>query len=547
MQNGDGYYRAMAARDARFDGLFFVGVSTTGIYCRSICSARTPRRDRCTFFPSAAAADKAGFRACFRCRPELAPGQAGADALPRLVTSAVARIDEGYLNEHDVDQLAEDLGVTGRHLRRAMVQQIGLSPVELAQSRRLALAKRLLQDTRLGLAEIAFASGFQSVRRFNALFRERFGRPPGELRRAHGSEAVARTLSLRLDYRPPLDWAGLLAFLGDRATPGVERVEGDRGGHYRRVIEVDGKVGTVAVRADPARPALWVEASLSLIGGVMKLVAKLRHLFDLDARPDAIAATLAADARLAPLLAARPGLRVPGSVDPFETTARAILGQQVSVRGATTLAGRLVERFGHPVRTDDPHLHHRFPTAAELARVAPEAIATIGLPRARAAALRGVAEAYATGRVALPEQGADAEAVTAQLLTLPGVGPWTAAYLAMRAARNPDAFPAGDLGVRRALGDVSAAEAEARSERWRPWRSYAVMYLWSSLGGARSEAPAPTPATGRTKTPGRTRAKAPTKVPAKTTTKASTKAPVKMHAKKQSNERASEREKGDAR
>jgi AraC family transcriptional regulator, regulatory protein of adaptative response / DNA-3-methyladenine glycosylase II len=480
MQNGDGYYRALAARDARFDGLFFVGVSTTGIYCRPICSARTPRRDRCSFFPSPAAAEKAGFRACFRCRPELAPGHAGQDPLPRLVASAVERIDQGFLNEHDVDRLANDLGVTGRHLRRAMVQQIGLSPVELAQSRRLALAKRLLQDTRLGLAEVAFASGFQSVRRFNALFRDRFGRPPTEIRRAHGSEAAARTLSLRLDYRPPLDWDSLLAFLGDRATPGVEEVGA---GVYRRVIEIDGKAGTVAVRPDGARPALWVEASLPLIGGVMKLVAKLRHLFDLDARPDAIAETLSRDPLLAPLVARRPGLRVPGSVDPFETTARAILGQQVSVRGATTLAGRLAERFGRPARTGDASLSRRFPSAAELAQADVETIAAIGLPKARAATLRAVAAAFASGQVSFDGHPADGEQASAALLALPGIGPWTASYVAMRAGRNPDAFPAADLGIRRALGNLGTQAAEARSERWRPWRSYAVMYLWSSLGG----------------------------------------------------------------
>jgi AraC family transcriptional regulator, regulatory protein of adaptative response / DNA-3-methyladenine glycosylase II len=477
VQNGDGYYRALAARDARFDGLFFVGVSTTGVYCRPICSARTPGRDRCSFYPSAAAAEKAGFRACFRCRPELAPGQSDQDALPRLVAQAVDRIDQGFLNEHDVDQLAQLLGVTGRHLRRAMAQQIGVSPVELAQSRKLALAKRLLQDTRLGLAEVAFASGFQSVRRFNALFRQRFGRPPRELRRAHGDQAATRTLSLRLDYRPPLDFAGLLAFLRDRATPGVEVVGA---ADYRRVVELDGQTGTVAVRADSKRPALWVQASPALVGVLMKLVARLRDLFDLDARPDAIAQTLGRDPLLAPLLARRPGLRVPGSIDAFETTVRAILGQQVSVRGATTLAGRLAARFGRAVATDDPHLHHRFPTAAELARADPDAIASVGLPRARAQAVQAVAAAFASGQLTLPGSG-DPEALAAQLQALPGIGPWTAAYVSMRAARHPDAFPAGDLGVRRALGDATAVQADRRAERWRPWRAYAVMYLWSSL------------------------------------------------------------------
>jgi AraC family transcriptional regulator, regulatory protein of adaptative response / DNA-3-methyladenine glycosylase II len=488
MQNADGFYRALASRDPRFDGIFYVGVSTTGIYCRPICSARTPGRDRCTFFASPAAAEKAGFRACFRCRPELAPGRSHQDALPRLVSNAVDRIEQGFLNEHDVDRLASELGVTGRHLRRAMARQIGVTPVELAQSRRLALAKRLLQDTRLGLAEVAFASGFQSVRRFNALFRARFDRSPSDLRRQHGTaEPAPRTLSLRLDYRPPLELPALLAFLRDRAIPGVERVAE---GSYRRVVEIDGQTGTVAVGPDPQRPALWVNVSLSLLGvfppqagrpawgpRLMKLAARLRHLFDLDAQPHAIAEVLLRDPRLAPLVRRRPGLRVPGSLDPFETTVRAVLGQQVSVRAATTLAGRLAARFGRPIQGEDPLLTHRFPTAAELARAPVEAIAAIGLPRARAQSVQAVAAAFAAGGLDLD----DPEALTAQLVALPGIGPWTASYVAMRAARQPDAFPASDLGIRRALGNIGAREAEARSQRWRPFRSYAVLHLWTSL------------------------------------------------------------------
>jgi AraC family transcriptional regulator, regulatory protein of adaptative response / DNA-3-methyladenine glycosylase II len=476
MPEDEGFYRALAARDARFDGLFYVGVSTTGIYCRPICTARTPGRDRCAFFRTPAAAEKAGFRACFRCRPELAPGSSQLHVLSRLVSSAVDRIDQGFLNEHDVDQLAGDLGVTGRHLRRAMTRQIGVSPVELAQSRRLALAKRLVQDTRLGLAEVAFAAGFKSVRRFNALFRHRFDRSPSELRQGHGDEQAQR-LSLRLDYRPPLDFTSLLGFLRDRATPGVERVTG---AGYVRLIEIDGHSGTVAVRADQARAALWVDVSLTLLAVLMKLVAKLRHLFDLDAEPQAIAAALSRDPVLAPLVRRRPGLRLPGSLDPFETTVRAVLGQQVSVRAATTLSGRLAARFGQAVATEDPRLTHRFPAAADLARAKVEEIAAIGLPRARALTLQSVAGAFAAGARGLT----DADRLTEQLLALPGIGPSTASHVAMRAARQPDAFPAADLGIRRALGNVSAAQAEARSQRWRPFRSYAVMHLWGSCSPA---------------------------------------------------------------
>jgi AraC family transcriptional regulator of adaptative response / DNA-3-methyladenine glycosylase II len=479
MPNADGFYTALAARDPRFDGIFYVGVSTTGVYCRPICSARTPGRDRCTFFDSPAAAEKAGFRACFRCRPELAPGRSHQDALPRLVGRAVDRIEQGFLNDHDVDRLARDLGVTGRHLRRAMARQIGVTPVELAQSRRLALAKRLLQDSRLGLAEVAFASGFQSVRRFNALFRARFARSPSDLRRQHGTGANPRALSLRLDYRPPLDLPALLGFLRDRAIPGVEHVAD---GCYRRVVHLDGQVGTVCVRGDRQRAALWVDVSPALLGVLMQLTARLRHLFDLDAQPQAVAQTLGADPVLGPRVRRRPGLRVPGSVDPFETTVRAILGQQVSVRAATTLAGRLAARLGQPVRTDDAALTHRFPTAAELARAPLDAIAALGLPRARAATVSAVATAFAGAGLDLD----DPERLAAQLCALPGIGPWTASYVAMRAARQPDAFPAADLGIRRALGNVSAREAEACAERWRPFRSYAVLHLWtpSSEGGS---------------------------------------------------------------
>ncbi|WP_309892782.1 AlkA N-terminal domain-containing protein [Archangium sp.] len=470
-------YRALSARDRRFDGLFFVAVSTTGIYCRPVCTARTPRQERCAFFRTAAEAEREGYRACLVCRPELAPGNAPVDSVPRLVATAVSRIEGGYLNESSIEGLAQELGVTSRHLRRAMEAELGVSPVELAQSRRLALAKQLLQDTALSLAEIAFASGFQSVRRFNALFQTRFGRSPSSLRRESGEGEVARSLVLRLDYRPPLDWEQVLGFLRGRAIPGVEAV-GDT--EYRRTVRLGGKTGWLAVRRDPKRPSLLAEVSLSLAGVLMPVASRLRALFDLDARPEVIAECLGRDALLAPQVQAHPGLRVLGAFDSFEMTVRAILGQQVSVRAATTLAGRLVARFGEPVESSQEDTSRLFPTAATLAAATEDDVASLGLPGARARSLLAVARAVAEGSVRL-EPHVDVEATMAALQELPGIGEWTAHYVAMRALRWPDAFPASDLGIRKALGGATTKEALARAESWRPWRAYAVMHLWNSL------------------------------------------------------------------
>ncbi|WP_304466093.1 DNA-3-methyladenine glycosylase 2 [Vitiosangium sp. GDMCC 1.1324] len=470
-------YRALTARDRRFDGLFFVAVSTTGIYCRPVCTARTPRQDRCAFYRTAAEAEHAGFRACLLCRPELAPGSAPVDSVPRLVATAVSRIEGGYLNESSIDDLAAELGVTSRHLRRAMEAELGVSPVELAQSRRLALAKQLLQDTALPLAEIAFASGFQSVRRFNALFQERFGRPPSELRRKGAEEEGSRSLVLRLDYRPPLDWGQLLLFLRGRAIPGVEHV-GDS--EYRRTVRLGGKTGWLVVRHDPKRPALLAEVSLSLAGVLMPVAARLRTLFDLDAQPEVIAECLGRDALLGKLVQQHPGLRVLGAFDPFEMTVRAILGQQVSVRAATTLSGRLVARFGESLDSPHAEISRLFPLPETLAAATVDDVASLGLPGARAKSLLGVARAVAEGSVRL-DRHAEVDETMAALEALPGIGAWTSHYVAMRALRWPDAFPASDLGIRKALGGVTAKVAAERAEAWRPWRSYAAVHLWTSL------------------------------------------------------------------
>lgn len=467
-------HRALAARDRRFDGLFYVGVRTTGVYCRPVCPARTPARSSCRFFARAAEAEREGFRACLRCRPELAPGAGPLDSLPRLAAAAVARIEAGALDGASVEGLAASLGVTSRHLRRALVEALGITPVELAQSRRVAFAKRLLQDSRLSMAEVAFASGFESLRRFNALFRSRFGRPPTALRRAGGAAAGRGTLVLRLDYRPPLDWPALLAFLAARATPGVEAAEG---GAWLRTVRLGERTGWVAVRPDPERPALRAEVSPSLTGALMPLAARLRALFDLDARPDLVTAHLGGDPLLRRAVRRRPGLRIPGAFDGFEVAARVVLGQQVSVRAATTLAGRLAARLGEPIETPFPALRLLHPAAAAVAAAGEDRIAGLGMPGARARALLALARAVERGELAL-ERGASPDAGE-RLRSLPGVGEWTAQVVAMRALGDPDAFPAGDLGVRRALGGLPPPQALARAEAWRPWRAYAAMHLWS--------------------------------------------------------------------
>ncbi len=464
----------MLTRDRRFDGVFFVGVSTTGIYCRPICPARTPARSRCTFYATPVLCEAAGYRACFRCRPELAPGTADVDAVDTLVAQAARRIAEGGLNEHSVEELAAELGVSARHLRRATEARLGVSPIDLAQSGRLALAKQLLQDTALPLTEIAFAAGFGSVRRFNAAFRGRMGKSPSEMRRAHAPEAAGIGLALRLDYRPPYDWAQLLSFLRTRAIPGVEVVDADA---YRRTVRIGAHAGTIEVRPIAGRPSLALSIGAGLAPVLMPLVARVRRMFDVDARPDVIGDVLRRDPLLAPLVAARPGLRLPGAIDPFEAAIRALLGQQVSVAAATTLAGRFAAAFG-TVHAGGEGLAFVFPTAAEVAALTPAAIAAIGLPSARAAAIHGFSVALATNRLALV---GDLDPFVARAVELPGVGPWTAHYLAMRALHLPDAFPAADLGIKKALA-ASARECEARAEAWRPFRSYAVIHLWTALG-----------------------------------------------------------------
>lgn len=473
-------YRALRARDRRFDGLFFVGVSTTGIYCRPICPARTPRQDRCAYFRLAAEAEREGFRACLRCRPELAPGSATTDARSRLVAAALSRIERGALAEEGVEALASQLGVTSRHLRRTIEAELGVTPLELEATRRLALGKQLLQDTHLPLAQIAFASGYRSVRRFNAVFAERFGRPPSAVRRATAQSTCDGddgAITLRLTYRPPLAWRSLVRFLGARATPGVERVESDE---YVRTVIVGDAVGRIRVAASVERPELLLRVSPSLAPHVARIARSVRDLFDLDARPDVIADSLTADPELAPLVRARPGLRVPGAFEPFEIAVRAVLAQQISVAGATTLSGRIAARFGRAIEALEPGLDRTSPLAAALASASIDSLCAIGMPESRARALSLLSRAIAEGAIDL-EARTEPGRVIERLLAIPGIGPFTAHVIAMRVLRDPDAFPENDLIVKRRLG----ARPLVRAERWRPFRAYAVIHVWEDEGAKR--------------------------------------------------------------
>lgn len=467
-------YKALTARDRRFDGVFFVGVHSTGVYCRPICPARTPGKARCVFFRTAPEAEHQGFRACFRCRPELAPGVAAVDAIPQLVREASARIREGYLVDRSLDDLARSLGVSARHLRRAMEASLGVSPLALWQSQRLGLARRLLQDGAMRVTDVAFASGFASVRRFNTAFAGAFGCAPSALRRGARARHEDDAIVLRLDHRPPLDWPALLGFLRARAVVGVEQIDATA---YARRVSLGDVVGWVRVSPHASRDALVATLSRSLAPRVLEVVERLRVLFDLDARPDVIASELSHDPVLGPRVAARPGLRVAGAFDGWEMAVRAILGQQVSVAAATTLCGRLTDALGAVVDDERTSGERYFPAARAVVEAGASRIADMGIARPRAEALVALARGCEDGVIEL-RRGCDPERTVARLQTIDGIGPWTAHYIAMRALGWPDAFVANDLVVRRRLGVSTAREAERRAERWRPWRAYGVMHLW---------------------------------------------------------------------
>jgi AraC family transcriptional regulator of adaptative response / DNA-3-methyladenine glycosylase II len=465
-------WRAWSARDARFVGRFVMGVTSTGIYCRPGCPARLPARRNAQFYASPAAAESAGFRACLRCRPDRAPGSPAATGTAATVTRALRLIDEGALTTGTLETLSARLGVTSRWLRELFERHVGAAPLDVARTRKAHLARRLLEDSALPLEDVAAAAGYGSARRLRSAMQQTFERAPAALRKRTAQPADG-ALELRLSARMPFDGATLVSFLGARAIPGAEEL---RDGHYRRTFALAGEAAVLEVRVLPTGVLLRLPARAA--AALPRVLARVSKMFDLDADVTTIAAALSRDPRLRRALRDRV-VRVPGAFDAFEAGVRALLGQQVSVAAARTLAGRLVAACGAPLDAADGTLTHVFPTPAAVS-VAP--LERLGLTRARAASLRGFAAAVASGALDL---GAfrDLDDAVAQLIALPGIGDWTAQYLAMRALGEPDAFPAGDLGVRQALARAgklpSEREVRARAERWRPWRAYAVLALWT--------------------------------------------------------------------
>ena len=482
-------YRALQTRDSRFDGLLFVGVTSTGVYCRPVCPARTPRFQHCRFFGSAAAAQQAGFRPCLRCRPETAPDLASWRGTSNTVSRALALIADGALDGDDanVGRLSERLGMGERQLRRLFIKHLGASPIAVAQTRRVLFAKQLIHETRMPMTEVAMAAGFGSVRRFNEIFRDLFGRAPSTLRR-EGSAAPVSTetgVTLRLRYRPPYDWDCMLAHLQARAIPAVELVEN---GTYRRTVEVDGFVGSVEVVHLGPQQSLGVTIRFPNVRFLAAIVTRVRRLFDTGADIETIDEHLSRDPVLAPLVAQRPGLRAPGGWDGFELAVRAILGQQVSVAAARHLAGQLVERHGKPIpvaRISHSRLTHVFPTAEALA--AAESI-RLDMPAARQSSLKALAQAAVSDPNLFRPFGTIEEAI-ARFRSIRGVGEWTAQYIALRALREPDAFPASDIGLLRGAGSLEGLRPTpqrllVRAELWRPWRAYAAQHIWTVQASA---------------------------------------------------------------
>ena len=487
--------RACDARDSRFDGLFFVGITTTRIYCRPVCPARISYPERRRFFASAAAAEQAGYRPCLRCRPELAPGRAEMDIVSRLAARAAKRVAAGALNGHSVAELACELGVSERHLRRAFERELGVSPVQLALTHRLLLAKRLLADTSLPVTRIAYASGFQSLRRFNAVFWEHYRMPPSALRRSRRVRSTSgggdRTdlLRLTLAYRAPFAWDALVDCLAADAIPGVDFVED---GRYGRTVELDGRRGAIFVQdsivgegstsAGAQESAhgsfhLNVDISLSLVPVLMPLLARLRHLFDLDAEPTVIDSHLAAEG-LRALVTRRPGMRIPGAFSGFEVAFRALLGGWPRAgREVNEMAQRVVQAIGEPTDSADPRLGWLMPTAERVASAGPDRLRELGVPLPRAEALAAIAREVASGHLRL-HAGADPIETRRALLAIDGVSEQLATMIIMRALSWPDAFPIPEPGSGDIARESAAASLLARAEKWRPWRAYALLHLW---------------------------------------------------------------------
>ena len=475
--NADQCYQSVLTRDSRFDGRFFVAVRTTGIYCRPICRVKPPLRKNVTFYTHAAEAEAAGYRPCKMCRPELAPGSSPMEVSSQLARTTASFLNQDFLAEHSLEELAARLDVTDRQMRRVFHQEFGVSPIEYWQTQRLLLAKQLLTDSRLPVSSVAMASGFQSLRRFNVALKERYRMTPTELRRTQKRQPAEHSseFSFRLGYRAPFAWDHLLAFLERRAIPQVEAVAD--GAYYRTVrISRQGQeyTGFLEVRNEPERRMLSVRLSDTLVPVCVVVLERMKRVFDLEVDPAAV------NAVLGPLAKYLAGLRVPGSFDGFEMAVRAILGQQISVLGARTLAGRIVTRFGTPISVPVPALGSLFPTASRMARATVDEIGALGIVGKRAETIIALAKAISRGELLL-EPGNRVEGTLRQLRAIPGIGEWTAQYIAMRGLSWPDAFPHTDLGIMKALGERNPKKVLAMTEKWRPWRAYAALHLWAAL------------------------------------------------------------------
>jgi AraC family transcriptional regulator of adaptative response / DNA-3-methyladenine glycosylase II len=497
LENADALYAAFRAKDPRFDGRVFVGVRTTGIYCRPVCRAKQAARENCTFYASAAQAELAGYRPCLLCRPELAPGRSCQDASARMAVNAARIIDETCGEDLGLGEVARKLGISDRHLRRVFLDEFGVPPVHYLQTARLLAAKGLLTDTGLPVLEVAMASGFGSLRRFNELFRTRYGLAPTELRRRlPGGSGSAASVTVRLGYRPPYRWDAMLAFLEKRAIAGVETV---RDGEYLRTVRLRSRnsgtsweaSGWLRVGNLPGKSSLAVTVSESLLPVMPQVLSRVRRLFDLHCDPDAVYRTLEPMNLVAPGLCV-PGTRVPGAFDPFETAVRAVLGQQITVRAAGTLAGRIAGELGEPVDTGMEGLSRVFPDPEILAIPDPESpvstedrLGALGIIGSRSRAIVGLAAAVVWGKLDLDLLGDPADE-TVKLTSVRGIGGWTAGYMGMRAGGWPDVFLESDAGIRKALPGRTPRELLALSEKWSPWRSYATVNLWNSLQEAKT-------------------------------------------------------------
>lgn len=536
-------YAAMKTHDTRFDGQFFVGVSSTHIYCRPVCHAKLPKFENCTFFRTAAEAESAGYRPCLQCRPETAPGRSTTDAVASLAQRAARAIEDECATIGNLDDLAGRLGYTDRHLRRAFESEYQVTPQQYLQTCRLLLAKNLLTETSLPVSEVATACGFNSVRRFNDAFKQQYRMPPTHLRQKSGLGANAGgQIVVTLGYRPPYAWKELLQFLELRAIPGVERVvlpEGarskvakadktstgstkesdDLSGSYARVVRLPKREGGfaegwISVERHPRRDALVLRATDSLAPVLPQVIMNVKNLFDLRCQPEAVVEGLSSLSEIDKRLPIR-GLRVPGCFEPFEMSVRAVLGQQITVKAASTMAGRIATTLGHPVETGEDGLACAFPTAEDMLALGGDLgdkLGQLGVIRTRQRTIRELAEAFSTGAVDC-SYGADAKEQMASLRALPGIGDWTAQYIAMRAMRYADAFPATDLGVKKTLAPRTEKQIRELAQQWSPWRAYATLNLWNVEPATETKKPAKKPAAKGS--PAKSRAKKPARKPSK--------------------------------